>query len=413
MTETIEVKRIDKPSGNGHKPKFDWKSVVQTHNQLMNKELPPIKFLIPQLLVRPGLGVIGGKKKTGKSYLVGDLAIAVSQGKPFLGLDTVKTKVVYFALEDGERRTKQRLLQKKAPLDLDIIYFYKWPALNIDLGRNQFIEMIKELKPGLVIIDTLVSSKNKLVDENDNNAMADFINWMHAVCIAYDLSILIVAHHGKISTGEPGFDIRGASATPGATDVNIGLYKKDGFSDLVIEGRDIPSLELSIIWNNFVWQLKGNANELRRNEAEDKILEAILTLGNYCTTAQIATFTHISRGNCQKHLEFMRGLNHKVDFETKIIKNVPHIYYFIPNITVNKNTQTPEQPEHPNRQPVSDNEQGCEQVKNEAKTEDIDIPVRAVSVFRLLASDNENDDDGYYASLTEDGLSKEELGEEE
>ena len=195
MTETIEIKRVGNPPIKGPTG-FDWKNELQTHSQLMDKPLIPIKFLIDQMLVKPGLGVLGGKKKTGKSYLASDSAISVAQGKPFLGFTTIKAKVVYFALEDGERRTKQRLLQKKAPRDLDIFYFYKWPALNTDLGRRLFIEMIKELKPGYIVIDTLASSKNKLIDENDNNAMADFINWIHGVAIDYDLSILIVAHHG-------------------------------------------------------------------------------------------------------------------------------------------------------------------------------------------------------------------------
>lgn len=383
---------------DGHKPSFDWHTKLQTHTELIQKDLPPIKFLIDQILAIPGLGVIGGKKKTGKSYLVLDLAVAVAQGGQFLGLNTIKVRVVYFALEDGERRIRQRLLQKKAPNDLDIIYFYEWPPLNTDLGRKQFIDMIKELHPRLAIIDTLASSKNKLIDENDNNQMADFINWIHKVCIDYDLSILIVAHHGKKSTGEPGFDIRGASATSGATDVNMGLYKKDGFSDLVIEGRDIPSLELSIQWNNFIWQVKGNALDLRRQEAEDKILEAILTLRK-CTVQQIAGFINMSRSNVQTHVERMRDISHKIAFETIVVKNVPHHYYYIPDIT---DTQTPKQPKHTDRLPVNDNTQQPKQVKNEAKTGGICRGVGAVSDFPDLASNNSSDDDGYLEALQMD-----------
>jgi hypothetical protein len=322
---------------NGHKKGYDWKAEMQSYVDLMKKDIPPIKFIIDQMLARPGLGVLGGKKKSGKSYLVLDLAISVAQGQVFLGFRTIKARVVYFALEDGERRIKQRLLQKRAPFSLDIVFFYKWPALNIDLGRNQFIEMIETLKPGAIIIDTLASSKNKLIDENDNNAMADFINWIHSIAIKYDLTILIVAHHGKKSTGEPGFDIRGASATPGATDVNMGLYKKEGCSELKIEGRDIPDLELTIQWEDYVWKIKGNSSELRRIGAEDKILEAIMTLGNAAETAAIAKVAQISRSTAQFHLERMRKEG-TVDFEITLIKNTPHIKYKLLNMP---NTQIP------------------------------------------------------------------------
>jgi len=101
-----------------------------------------------------------------------------------------------------------------------------------------------------VIIDTLASAKNKYVDENSAGDMADLINKIHELAQKYNCAILIIAHHGKPKVTEDrdaGFDIRGSSAIPGATDFNAGLYKNsDGTTDLKVEGRDIGELELRI-----------------------------------------------------------------------------------------------------------------------------------------------------------------------
>lgn len=98
--------------------------------------------------------------------------------------------------------------------------------------------ILKEKTPALVVIDTLASATDSSVKENEADSVGKLFNVLHELAIATNTVILMVAHHGKKSYGDVGFDTRGSSAIPGATDANIGLYKnKDGTSSLRAEGR--------------------------------------------------------------------------------------------------------------------------------------------------------------------------------
>jgi hypothetical protein len=60
----------------------------------------PIPFVIDGLLPQGGFSVLGAKPKQGKSSLSRFEAVCVSQGKPFLGRDTVQGEVILISLED-------------------------------------------------------------------------------------------------------------------------------------------------------------------------------------------------------------------------------------------------------------------------------------------------------------------------
>ncbi len=112
--------------------------------------------------------------------------------------------------------------------------------------------MIAELNPDLLIIDTLAKAcKNQTLKENESGTIVDVFNELHDIAIINNMVILIVAHHGKgLITHDAGFDIRGTSAIPGATDFNIGIYRNPDLTyELVAEGRDIAGEDLKLLFN--------------------------------------------------------------------------------------------------------------------------------------------------------------------
>jgi hypothetical protein len=161
-----------------------------------------------------------------------------------------------------------------------------------------------------VVIDTLASAKNRFLDENEAGSTADLFNQLHELAITQNCVILVIAHHGKQSHGDVGFDIRGSSAISGATDTNLGLYKNtDGTFDLKAEGRDIGEVDLRISFDaevTWCWQCKGDARDVRRAEAEDRILEAIALLGGEADATAIAKEIDIARPTVATHLKRMR-----------------------------------------------------------------------------------------------------------
>jgi hypothetical protein len=289
---------------------FDWADFAITHDNLLNKELAPLDYLVEDLLTTPGMAVLAGKKKIGKSWLVLQLGQSVAAGAPFLGKATRQGEVIYLALEDGERRLKQRLEMQNTIRGLPITYITDWPPLNTKEGFEALEGIIRLKHPVLAVIDTLASAKDRFVDENEAGAIGDLFNQLHNLTITENMVILIVAHHGKASYNDPGFDIRGSSAIPGATDTNLGLYKNtDGTFDLKAEGRDIGEVDLRISFDTEVtwcWQCQGDARDVRRAEAEDRILEAIEVLGGEADASAIANEIDISRSTISTHLKRMR-----------------------------------------------------------------------------------------------------------
>ncbi len=84
-----------------------WKGM--SAKELLAKDIPPTKWIVSGLLP-PGLTMLVGDSKIGKSFLALDLWYCVAAGEPVLGhYECEPCETLYIALEDGERRVQQRL----------------------------------------------------------------------------------------------------------------------------------------------------------------------------------------------------------------------------------------------------------------------------------------------------------------
>lgn len=312
--------------------KFDWHNFAIDHDALLSKDLPPLDYLVDGLIVTPGTAILAAPKKRAKSWMALQLSQSTAAGAPFLGMATRQGSVIHMALEDGERRLRQRLKMQNAAVGLPITYITKFEPLNRRSGFEALAELIREKHPALVVIDTLAAAKNRFLDENEAGATADMFNQLHNCALNENTVILMVAHHGKTSTGDAGFDIRGSSAIPGATDVNIGLYKNtDGTYELKAEGRDIGEVDLRISFDaefDWCWQCHGDTRDIRRAEAENRIIEAIDVLKGNVEASAIASELDLNRVTVQTHLKRMRAQG-LVSYEVKGRK----ILYGIPPTT--------------------------------------------------------------------------------
>ena len=81
-----------------------------TASSLLDKQFAPQHELIEGMLA-PGLYILAGASKIGKSWLVLQIAHCVSMGLPLWGRKVQKSEVLYLALEDTERRIQSRLMR--------------------------------------------------------------------------------------------------------------------------------------------------------------------------------------------------------------------------------------------------------------------------------------------------------------
>jgi RecA-family ATPase len=225
------------------------------------------------------LTILGGKKKVGKSWLARQIAGAVGTGDAIFNRPTMHGKVLFYCLEDGERRLQNRLKLQEATEEEDVEYFWELPPLNEDEGMEALGLAMRVMRPVLVIIDTLAAAKNAKIDENAAGPMADLINDLQRLARSEGVAILLVAHHGKSSFGDSGHDIRGSSAISAAADVNLGLYKRGEGYLLTAEGRDIEEGEYRMLFEEYRWQLVGDERSLSAQEAEDDVKRMMVILG--------------------------------------------------------------------------------------------------------------------------------------
>lgn len=127
---------------------------LYTMQTLFEQPVEPVDFIVEGLLA-PGLYILGGSPKVGKSWLALQLCLAVCDGTSFLGRATHRSEVLYLALEDGPQRLHSRALHltQTAPSGL----YLCGQALPIGQGLEQQLEHTLDEHPDirLVILDTL------------------------------------------------------------------------------------------------------------------------------------------------------------------------------------------------------------------------------------------------------------------
>ena len=89
---------------------------VRTGEWLDQQVFPPLTYAIPGVIPE-GFTVVAGAPKVGKSWFILSLCLAVASGGRALGALTVdQRKVLYLALEDGDRRLQERIWQRRSHL---------------------------------------------------------------------------------------------------------------------------------------------------------------------------------------------------------------------------------------------------------------------------------------------------------
>jgi len=116
-----------------------------------------LSWVVEGLLPETYLCVIAATSNAGKSCLITSLALAVAAGKPFLGMPTAKSAVLWVAFEESkEERYLALAAHKKIPEN----FFVSHEKLFIDTlgGQDALRYWIRRTKAKLVVIDSLYAS---------------------------------------------------------------------------------------------------------------------------------------------------------------------------------------------------------------------------------------------------------------
>ena len=240
---------------------------------LLSTPMSKTMFIVDGLISQ-GVNVISGASKIGKSWLMLWLGLQVAQGNSIWGLPTLQCDVLYMSLEDTQRRIKDRLynLTDSAP---DNLYFAVTSGLIGGGLEEQITDFLTEHPATkLVIIDTL----QKVRDSKGSAGKAgmygndyDDISSIKRIADGFNIAILLVHHLRKLQDSDDPFnDVSGSTGIIGAADTNFILRRKrsGNAATLLVSGRDVEYQELTLQFNDLVWELVERKNSEDIHKAE-------------------------------------------------------------------------------------------------------------------------------------------------
>jgi biotin operon repressor len=253
--------------------------------ELKTMELPKAKYLISDLFGW-GLIMLAGTHKIGKSFMMLQLAVAVSTGGIFLGkYKCKKRKVIYLCLEDGRERLKKRIndlgFEDKDLSGLNFIYESR-------KGKEGLIDLSLRLKQclgaKLIIIDALATFRgnpqSRSIFQSDYDTMREIKKWAdeNKVCI-------ILVHH----TRKPGVNNQGPADIVDSVNGSNGLgaavdqtfimtrQRKSIDGKLYTVSRDIEEKDLAIQFHlhSGGWEELGDADSVDMSNERKNIIALI------------------------------------------------------------------------------------------------------------------------------------------
>ena len=281
---------------------------------LVNLDLPPIKYIIPDLIPE-GLTLLVGRPKIGKSWLCLDLAIAVASGG--YALSTIKVdphEVLYLALEDNLRRLKKRLIKllDEGTMPKGVTFFLQWDRLDDVSGGLKKLRAWIRAHPGcgLIVIDTL--AKVKAVAQSGTSsydADTQALNDIQHVAGENGIGIILVHHTRKAEVEDELDAVSGTLALPGVADTTLILKKGKGRAkgELYVVGRDIQEQHLAVTWGEetATWAIIGDAEQVELSEGHRKILEVLDNNEGTMSPKEIQAATGMQRSTLDKLLKRM------------------------------------------------------------------------------------------------------------
>ena len=174
---------------------------------------------------RQRISLLCGSPHAGKSTVARQLAIAVSQGKPFLGRETMKSKVAYWQSEETTEDAAEDFSKSGMMLDDPIVILHPSPTDNNLLELDKVLTEDPDIR--LVLIETL-DDFLRMDDLSDNpSARRSFERFYEEVVSKHKERVCFVAlHHFKKSDEQRGSSltkILGATVIAGKTDCKVYL----------------------------------------------------------------------------------------------------------------------------------------------------------------------------------------------
>lgn len=175
---------------------------------LLEEELPALSWLVDGLLP-PGLALLAGPPKMGKSTLAQDLALAIASGTPFLGRTVpVRGKVLYYDLESSKPLFKENIvgLMRHRRIKPENLKGFMSVQFGLESRGEEAVSVIADALAAdpdirLVVLDVFAQVRGFEYSGSKGAYQLDYeaVAALRAICKPYpNLSMLLVHHTNKM-----------------------------------------------------------------------------------------------------------------------------------------------------------------------------------------------------------------------
>ncbi len=224
--------------------------------EIMNTPMKKQRFIVNGMIY-PGIHILSGDPKIGKSWMMLDMCLAVAKGEDFLGRKTEQGQVVYMALEDTFVSLQSRMYELTDEPSENL--FFTLLANSIGNGLEEDLQECKKMFPDLkmIVIDTLQKIRNNI----DTKYGADYreLSVLKSIADSLGSAIVLVHHNRKAHDSNPNNLISGTNGIAGCADGLLVFTRNGENAKLHISGRGAPSLELNLKRERSKWILLDDA----------------------------------------------------------------------------------------------------------------------------------------------------------
>jgi hypothetical protein len=295
-----------------------------TAAELYAMDIAALEFVVEDILP-VGATLFVGRAKDGKSLACWNLLFAVATGGLVFGkYQAVQGPVLYLALEDGERRAKQRLTQQmqaagmtEPPADFEL---QTWDAPRVGDGLEEKLHEWIDTHPGakLIVIDILekvrpLRTKGGSVYADDYAAVTS----LQRLAQDRGIAVVIVHHVNKSKVEDFRSGPSGAESLLGGVDTLWSLKRIAGETSamLGITGREVlEHAEIPMQFKDGFWTAMFGADGTVLNPAHQAIITTLRGAAAPMTPTELATTLQVNLNTMKVHLLRLveRGLVAKV-----------------------------------------------------------------------------------------------------
>lgn len=232
---------------------------------------PPLaEEMISGVLRRGHKMLISSDSKSGKSFLLMNLALSIASGTPWLGFDVRKGRALYVNFEISSSSAidrfinicKARGLPEQCTGDVEI-WNLRGRACTLEEFVPRLLRKIKGDQLDTIIIDPIY--KVIMGDENNASDMGAFCNQFDRICEATGCSCIYAHHHSKGAQGGKKAMDRASGSGVFARDPDAQL----DISQLMMEPEQREALRPAGFVKATPWRLEGTLREFENFDPVD------------------------------------------------------------------------------------------------------------------------------------------------